>query len=77
MGGLWLGRAADAHDYPPPRACRLTHELLEPEAVALGEDRNGAEVDVELMTSYDLADRGLVSIGRGQQRRELAGDDIP
>jgi len=38
--------------------------------VSLGQDGDRAEVDVELVSGDDLADGGLVPIGRRRQRRE-------
>jgi AcrR family transcriptional regulator len=39
--------------------------------VPAGQQRDGAEVDVEPVAGDDLADRGLVPWGRGEQRGEL------
>jgi hypothetical protein len=37
-----------------------------------GQHGDGAEVEVELVTGDDLADRGLVPFARREQRRQLA-----
>jgi hypothetical protein len=79
----WIGRAETGSLGPDWLAGRKPHSaskrsprtrgvLAEAEAVALGEDRDRAEVDVELVAGDDCADGGLVTLGCGEEGRDFA-----